>query len=533
MPLSAKEFGDSSQTQSNGWSKSVTPIEWAFLVIGLLLSQHYAWLLDDAFVYFRYVDNFLFLNIGWVYNQGEFVEGYSSPLWLLILTALRWTEMNFWVITRLLGIVCVVILWSLLRRVNRELSPQSSLFLPLSLLLTNYAVLSYLTSGVETPLVQVAGALFALFFSGVRAPWVRGALALTPLLRHELALPLAIALGYEWYSTRRCPVGWALVGALLTGAWLVFRIMFYADIVPSTFHLKDTVDIPQGLRYIHDTFVVYHGYGVALLLLLLALDLWRRGKPLPQLLPRCAMLLTALSVIVYVVKIGGDPRHYRYLAFSYPLMVCAGAGVLEQWMSTVRLSSRWVGVAMVALMAMTLLAYPRQLSSHPIWLNEHHRTVAKINDASAHRHDREYQYASWAERTTPQVLRQLLSPSGALEYRGVFAEYRCARGYMRMGERMIHSLGLTDAILARTQMRAQRPAHKWGLVQLAREMLTIVRETGVPGPGMYRRAVEARRAPGWIERNLDAIEAIERKMYNHHSLRENLALLRERPRIQP
>ena len=56
-----------------------SPVEWCCLAGGLFLSIHYAWLLDDAFVYFRYIDNWLFLHFGLVFNKGEYVEGYSSP----------------------------------------------------------------------------------------------------------------------------------------------------------------------------------------------------------------------------------------------------------------------------------------------------------------------------------------------------------------------------------------------------------------------------------------------------------------------
>jgi len=38
------------------------------------------------------------------------------------------------------------------------------------------------------------------------------------------------------------------------------------------------------------------------------------------------MVLFALPVAAYVVRIGGDPRHFRYLAFPFDLVVLAGAG---------------------------------------------------------------------------------------------------------------------------------------------------------------------------------------------------------------
>ena len=64
-------------------------IEWSCLFLGLLLIFRYRWLIDDSFIYFRYIDNFLFLKIGLVYNQGEFVEGFSSPAWLILFSFFR------------------------------------------------------------------------------------------------------------------------------------------------------------------------------------------------------------------------------------------------------------------------------------------------------------------------------------------------------------------------------------------------------------------------------------------------------------
>ena len=43
----------------------------------------------------------------------------------------------------------------------------------------------------------------------------------------------------------------------------------------------------------------------------------------PRIGARLFMLALALPVLAYVVKIGGDPRHYRYLAFPVCLTLCA------------------------------------------------------------------------------------------------------------------------------------------------------------------------------------------------------------------
>ena len=55
------------------------PAERFYLVFGIFLIVRYARFFDDSSVYFRYVDNLLFLDIGLTYNAGEFVEGIRAP----------------------------------------------------------------------------------------------------------------------------------------------------------------------------------------------------------------------------------------------------------------------------------------------------------------------------------------------------------------------------------------------------------------------------------------------------------------------
>ena len=44
---------------------------------------------EDAFIILRHVDNFL-AGLGPVFNAGERVEGYTSPLWFYIVSLFRW-----------------------------------------------------------------------------------------------------------------------------------------------------------------------------------------------------------------------------------------------------------------------------------------------------------------------------------------------------------------------------------------------------------------------------------------------------------
>ncbi len=235
--------------------------ELAFLALGIFLVLRYAWLMDDAFVYFRYIDNWVHLKIGIVYNQGEFVEGYSSPLWLLLLSALRLLGVNPWLAVQSVGIAAFIAVWYGLVVLDRKLLTESrGVNVPLVLLATNYAVLCYFTSGLEAPLVQVWAVLFALFILSPQSTFLQVLLAASPLVRQELVIPLGIAALWSWQKLKRFPFFLTALSALFVGGWLVFRIYYYADLFPNTFYLKDVVEIAQGLNYLHDTALPYHLY---------------------------------------------------------------------------------------------------------------------------------------------------------------------------------------------------------------------------------------------------------------------------------
>ena len=283
------------------------PIEWICLAAGLGLVLHYAWLLDDAYVYFRYVDNLLFLGNGLVFNRGEYVEGVSSPLWTLLLSFLRLSELNYWILVRGVAVSSFLALWFLMVRVNRAMAPDDVpvINFPLVFLTFNYATSSYFTSGTESPLTQLVAAASALLILRPSSKSLQVAVALSPLVRHELAVPfLAIA---AWVALRERRIPWTmlLVCALTSGAWLVFRVYYYADLFPNTFYLKNVTDLPQGLLYLHDTLRPYHIYEIGVIAVVAAITLGGRRDLLCG-RERLVMAAVAVLSVVFVVKIGGD-----------------------------------------------------------------------------------------------------------------------------------------------------------------------------------------------------------------------------------
>jgi len=510
------------------------PIEWFYLISGLFLIQWYFFWMDDAFIFFRYIDNLLFLNIGLVYNQGEYVEGFSSPFWTLFLALFRAIGLSYWVIIRLFSIIGFVLFWFMLVQINRTLSPSSNsaiINFPLAYLALNYGVLCFFSSGMETTFVQILAVIYALFILNPSSMILQIFLAISPLVRPELVIPFAICAGWSWLYQKKFPFKMILMVASFNGLWLIFRIYYYADLLPNTFYLKDMVDIRQGLIYVHDTLSTYYFYVVALLFVLLIILLKKRGVNL-ELSKRFMMVLTALPITFYVIKIGGDFSHYRYLAFPFILTVCAFSGVIENFIHSFSLSKyRSLAPVMGALISLVVFSfYPRQLDRHPLFINAQNAKatqVDKIYDvAQGNKRQELYpSYLDWGAMVNSDMMREYGEKQREFKYEDTIEASGCRLSYVRFNKRIIHKLGLTEPILARTEMKVDLAvAHKLGLRPLGDDLIDLYRSSEYVGRGMYRKAVEKERAPEWIKNNLEIIEIIERKAYNNHNFWENLKL---------
>lgn len=519
-------------------------LEWGLLVVGLIGVNHYAWLLDDAFIFFRYADNWVLQGNGLVYNRGEFVEGFTSPAWLLLLSAFRATGMDYWHIVRLVGGATFVLFWWTLVTLNRALSPLPSpgrpavptLNFPLAYMALTYGVLCYFTSGVETPLVQLTAVLFALYLVRPESWPASVAVGAATLIRPELALASALAIAYAGFTMRRIPWRATGVAAATIGSWIIFRVVYYAELLPNTFYLKDLADWDQGLTYAWETLTTYWVPLVVILFVPLTIALQRRRLPI-ELKPRLAMLGIAALIALYLVRVGGDPRHYRYLAFSFCLAAASLAGLAEYALRTWRVrpgggrhDRALIASAGVLVALFMATRHPPQLGAHPIHGDVPHSMVDGINDAAYHRNHPRMRYPVWSWQP---IQHKLPAPHGSDGYQAVSTASWCEWAWRTSNVRVIQNLGLTDPLLARVEMEPDRPAHKSGLQAMA-EDIRAVHQRYTAAPGMYRLAVEQKVAADWIERNLETIELVERKIYNRHDPSENIGLaFTFTDRIQP
>ena len=213
------------------------------------------WTNEDAFITYRIVDQVM-AGHGPVFNAGERVEAYTSPLWLAVLVVARVTlgqVMSLPWAAVVAGLAAAVAAFAVGGATARRLHPGT---VPVPLGLAAVAavpvVWDFATSGLELGAVWLwLAGCWAVLVAAARAgePW-RGRrragavvlFGLGPLLRPDLGLMAVILLG-TWVliarPSRRRLLADAATAVALPLAYQVFRMGFFASVVPSTALAKD------------------------------------------------------------------------------------------------------------------------------------------------------------------------------------------------------------------------------------------------------------------------------------------------------
>jgi hypothetical protein len=114
---------------------------------------------DDAYISFRYADR-LASGQGLTFNPDERVEGYSNPLWTLLISATVWlTPFVAPDIARFFGllftILTVLSIWHLFcRNINAASKDIPNFIVCMALVLSNPGFHVYATAGLEGPLLM-------------------------------------------------------------------------------------------------------------------------------------------------------------------------------------------------------------------------------------------------------------------------------------------------------------------------------------------------------------------------------------------
>jgi hypothetical protein len=317
------------------------------------------WMLDDAFISFRYVENFV-TGHGLVYNIGERVEGYTNFLWIMLLSGFRLFHADTVATSRILGVLLncltLVLTWLASCRVFGR-NRWETLIAPV-LLATCGAFTTWGLAGMEVPLFAFL-VLAALVWPGERPqsqssrrpqpalnvlqsptaaspspvwrPLTAGLLtALAALTRPEgLIVLVAIVLTIATGNARRDRARTLLITiagfAILYLPYYVWRYAYYGYPLPNTFYAKvgaTPAQVWRGTRYVGDFIVAYP---VSVVMAAFGAIAGRRREII-----RPAALATGIFA-VYIILVGGDCMPaFRFFAPIAPLIcLLAAEGVVR------------------------------------------------------------------------------------------------------------------------------------------------------------------------------------------------------------
>lgn len=324
---------------------SITSV--AAITVGLYHSIVLRWVGDDIFITFRYIQNW-FDGKGLVYNAGEYVEGYTHFLWLIILAAARGLGANPVGASIWLGIVAFLGMLVLVIRITQRSALSGTLAIPYAALALafNHDVNVWASGGLETALftMLLVAAYFIFYFSKwpptQRLLFSGAALALATLSRPDGALFIVLAnvlLIADFFIRRTSSVDlqsaapnartvlrdlafFNAVAVILGVPYLAWKISYYGDIFPATYYAKS-----GGVSYFEQGFFYIWLYAKAYLtsgLFVIAVPIlcvvgWRKHIVRPSLI---AALGVVLYLVIYVARVGGDFMYARFIVPMAPFI---------------------------------------------------------------------------------------------------------------------------------------------------------------------------------------------------------------------
>lgn len=327
----------------------------------VLLAWSNRFMQDDAFISFRYADNFA-RGHGLVWNEGERVEGYTNFLWTLLISLPLRFGYDPIKASYAFGLACFTLslIFTFALALNLLRSKAYAL-LSVVLLGTNFTFSSYAKGGLETQMQAclVTVTIWLLFRSINKSAWNAGAmlslsllLALAVLTRPDsmlmvvVVLPVAIFFLFKTESgasQRITRIGALIVPfALIVGVWLRWKIAYYGDALPNTYYVKlgSPVSLWYGFMYVCSFFESYWLVLFPLLFLIAAPKLFKKSN--------FALLVVSILIVLwftYTIKAGGDFMEFRFLVPVLPLLF-----ILTVWTMRTCIESRRLQAALVAMM---------------------------------------------------------------------------------------------------------------------------------------------------------------------------------------
>ena len=299
-------------------------------------------ILDDAFISFRYAKHFA-SGSGLVFNAGERIEGYTNPLWTVLLAGCARAGLDIVSSSVVLSLLAVAATVVVIGRIGMSVfaeHPHGSLLAGVAPVL--FALLGcqsrYVLAGMETPLFVLLLTL-GVYASISARPLATGLLfGLATVTRPEgilyfmVVLAFSSAGGAPGRERLRAAARQLAAFAVVMAPFMWWRASYYGSLLPNTYYAKTSGAVTWATAERGWKHLVYairqSSLELPLFFALLALTRWRRDR---------FCLLSGAFVIaaaIDMVAVGGDFQFFfgpRFLMPAIPVLCIAatmGIGVV-------------------------------------------------------------------------------------------------------------------------------------------------------------------------------------------------------------
>jgi hypothetical protein len=336
-------------------------------------------LFDDAMISMRYADNWV-QGFGLVWNPGERVEGFSSPLWVFVLAGFRacFGRIHAIAAVQFFGLVLalsdLVLVTLITRRLlgnhaGRDLGMLAAVLLTITFYPLLYWSIMGMETGLLTPLLLLVVHRSLVDGRRPRAHRIDAVLlSLACLTRPEAVLFVVVFVACDTrrrWRRREIQAGRLAVEAVLFAlpllAYQMARRMYFGHWYANTYLLKlRGLTWAERLQFgwnFSEPFLMWAGWlalGVALL------QVWRlrrRDAPTPPGWRPTEFLLMFLVFAAYQLAVGGDawPLYIRFAAPVTPLLLIAFVVAVIEALDRVAHGTRAAG----AVLAVTFVLIAR------------------------------------------------------------------------------------------------------------------------------------------------------------------------------
>ncbi len=319
----------------------------------MVICQNHKFIQDDAYISFRYVQNFVDGN-GLVFNIGEKVEGYTNLLWVLILSVFVFLKMNIETISRILsmlfGIVVLFATYSIssVMKFTEDKSQKKakvdsdenrisylSLIPPVMLACTG-SFIFWASSGMETSMFMALILLgiyyyikerksegvnyrFPLFILLATLTRPEGLYFFGLILIHKFVIEVKEnkSAGIRKFFSKNNLVTY-LVYVVPVIFYFLIRYMYYGYLFPNTYYAKTGSSgayLNAGIEYFTKFMTTYMFYG---LMIVVPLFLFKRKENFFEVL---LFYIIIIPYLIYIITVGGDVlKQNRFFLPILPLI---------------------------------------------------------------------------------------------------------------------------------------------------------------------------------------------------------------------